>query len=902
MAQTPLPPNTPSHVPLPADTINALLNDLRQVSADQQTALITQNALAAQVAQLQQLLDAANSPGTPTGLRFVTASTTTITVAWDAIPGANITYIAEIAQNATSNWRALPSTAANTATFTNLFANSVYDVRLHALAGTKAGPVGAILTVQTATATSPPSAPTGLVLVGSPSTTSISVSWNVVANADSYDVGTLVSGTWTSAVTVAGNNATLTSLTASTPYTIQVRGNNGAVHGALSSQLIVTTASAGSAPAQVTGGHVTGVTSNAIDFAWASLGSIGSPPADPGMSSPSLTIAPNTSYTFKNVVFANTAQAGNPGTQSINFYCATGALSCTLIGTTFMRAGANNSAYLGLQGVWADLIATAATVAYKSPVVASGTDTVNMELWVAGGATPSTGAIAVTITAGAATLETGGYNPTGGYTYVPRISGDAGATWTTLAAQGATTVTFTGLTATHSYQMSAHGVNQAGVAGPESVVTTQVTTATQTIKGDPTGVQAARAADVISSAGPNIYPLNGQDGGNPNQLAAQFDYIWGGTGHRPQARIYTHPSDGPAFVAFMQGLINTNKVLVVVCTDTFGNTSNAGAIYVCQHLSPNDIAFYEGLNEPDYGPGAPPGGFGPYGQATILASQQSAYAALHPLGIKCYGASILYTCQDEVNFWNATGQKATYLAVCDGISKHLYPGWGCFSASNMLHDWTDTSGLNNLPVAITEEDYALYNTQGGPYPQANYETVTGWLTLSAWMIGYFKYNVRGWNHWSMNDFTNEGFFPVGLFVNSAANPHRYTTQIAAFVRLLTDLGVNARTFQTGKINVTVTGLPAGSWINSGGQCFWIQVSNGDFFGIVLNEQNQQSGAIANVHFAFGSNCLLVEDYGITNPDGSQNSRTPAPRSSVTNVTQFDMALGTEFRVLRVRKP
>lgn len=450
-----------------------------------------------------------------------------------------------------------------------------------------------------------------------------------------------------------------------------------------------------------------------------------------------------------------------------------------------------------------------------------------------------------------------------------------------------------GLVANTSYDFQMYVRNTAGIGTLSSVIQGQGSTG---VIGDPTGIQAIRAADFISTFGTNIYPLNGQDGGSPSELAGQFTYLMGGTGHRLIARVYTHPNGGAAMQAVVQPLITSNKILIDICTDSYLNSDMSGAVQLCQLLAPGDIAFVEGLNEPNSS------GFGPFDQATIMAGQVSLYNTAHALGLKVAGPSVLFNCADQVTFWNATGQLSQLLANCDYISSHLYPGWGCFNGVNMLHDWTDTTSLGNKPVVITECDYALYNTQLNGYPQLHTVDATGYMNLCAWTLGYAQHNVRGFVHWSMNDFTNEGFFPVGLFANSAATPHRWATQIAAFIKLLTDNGATARTFQPGKLDITPSNLPAGSGGSTGGSIpLVLQTSNGDFYAILQNEQNAFSGATSTVGLTFGTNCTLFEDYSITNADGSQNSKTPSPRTPQTNITSATSVLGTEFRVLHIRK-
>ncbi|MEU3428648.1 chitinase [Streptomyces gardneri] len=85
-----------------------------------------------------------------------------------------------------------------------------------------------------------PAAPTGLA-AGSPTSTTVPLTWTVVSGATSYHV---YRGT-TKVQTVTGTSATVTGLTASTPYTFQVTAANSAGESPKSAAVTATTTSGG---------------------------------------------------------------------------------------------------------------------------------------------------------------------------------------------------------------------------------------------------------------------------------------------------------------------------------------------------------------------------------------------------------------------------------------------------------------------------------------------------------------------------------------------------------------------------------------------------------------------------------------------------------------------------------
>jgi len=378
-----------------------------------------------------------------------------------------------------------------------------------------------------------------------------------------------------------------------------------------------------------------------------------------------------------------------------------------------------------------------------------------------------------------------------------------------------------------------------------------------------------------------------------------------GTGHRWVARNYIwSASAAPNFVTSYQYLITNANVLALPCIDHFnGSHDHNGPIYVATHLPAADMAGVEGINEPNTS------GFGLLSSATTLSTQQALKAGT-PAGVFVWGASILFKTADQVTFMGSN--LTAYLAACDGITSHKYPNHGCYSGNNELRDWTDTTNLGGKNVAITECNAIHYNSFGGVYPFDHIESIQGYYTLCGWVNAFTFYKVRLFIHFTLRDYTGQATYPyasgdnrplpIGLFRDDGT-PHLYTTQIAAFILLMKDLGATAKTFTTGKLDFTVTGLPTGSWLHSGGQApIVFQVSNGDFFIPFYNEQNQFSGSLSNVVFTFKTNCAFVADFGVTGTDGTKNVKNLVARSTWTNVNTITSSLGTEFRVLQVRKP
>lgn len=922
-----LPPPTDAGDTLTHDLLNSLRENMIALLAGQdaniallnqhtETLSAIQNTQAQQaeaIDHLQQITDTSQAPLPPSGLAQVTASQTDLTVSWTAVSGNNITYLVEWEPSDDDEpvFTALPATAATQATISGLTAGTNYAVRVSTIAGTFTGPPGTPVIFTTIDAPAVPLAPV-VTTVGAPTTTSVTVAWNAVANATQYEAGYLIATVWTSIITTPATTltATFTGLAVGTAYTVQVRGDNGATLGSLSAPIVATTAAAGpTPPAQVTGGVASGATTSTIDYAWTAFPASGTPPTDPGVAAPALTIAPGSvAYKFNNLAFQSTA-TDDPAfhAQVIDLTCTKGQLSFTPVGTATVRAGAQNSNFVSISALWPDLISSAATITYRSPAaLANDSDSILVQLWFAGSApTPATGTIPITIIIGATTSETGGYNATGGVSYVPSISANTGTTWTAFPKQTDNSITFTGLTASHLYQFRVHAVSLANISGIDSTVSSLSTTAVATnpgVIGDPTGTQAARAGDFFDTFGVNAYPMNQQDNVPRAEVSKALTYMYGGTGHRAIVRFYSGigGAQGPACVTQYNALIASNNILAAPCVDHFGGTqSSAGVIYCMNNMPASAFAYVEGVNEPNTT------SFGTCTPAQARQVQQEIYGVAHPKGIKVALASVLFQSSTQVNWWG--GEMAAALAASDYSCSHHYPNSGCYSASNELTNYTNPTNQHTTWV-MTETDPNLYNPPGGVahagYQKANFNIVGGWHFLCGWTIGYFKRNLRGMIWWTLFDYhgypENVGLFQATGPTGAASAPWRHASQIRILANLIKDTATNRRTFTAGKINCTVTGLPAGSWVNSGGMLNWLQTANGDFWGLLQNEQNQLSATTSTVHLAFGTNCTLIEDFPVTGTGGTQTTVQPA-RTTLHNVNAIDVVLGTEYRVIHVKK-
>ena len=170
------------------------------------------------------------------------------------------------------------------------------------------------------------------------------------------------------------------------------------------------------------------------------------------------------------------------------------------------------------------------------------------------------------------------------------------------------------------------------------------------------------------------------------------------------------------------------------------------------------------------------------------------------------------------------------------------------------------------------------------------------------LSGFVDFNLEAIIWFAMFDYPAAFTNPhVGLFNNDASHPYPAAQALKAMYGLTGDLGANRGTFTPGKLDVTVTGLPAGVNAYDGGRYAVFQNSSpGTFFVFVWNEANALDTATKHkVTVKFNATPMTkVVDYSLTNPPSDH----PTPVQTLNNVTTVSMDLTTEVRLLQVSHP
>ncbi|EJL63433.1 beta strand repeat-containing protein, partial [Flavobacterium sp. CF136] len=194
-------------------------------------------------------------PAVPTGLAFTSATATSINFSWTAVAGATAYRI----YNGGSDTGI--TTTANNGSLSGLTASTAYGIQVLAVNGSGSGTLCPAVSMSTL-----PTVPTGLTFT-SATPSSISFSWAAVAGATAYKI--YKDGVYTSTVTTTTGSLSL--LTISTVYGVQILASNASGDGALCSSVSMSTLLG--AP---TGLTLTSTTTSSINFSWTAVsGAIG---------------------------------------------------------------------------------------------------------------------------------------------------------------------------------------------------------------------------------------------------------------------------------------------------------------------------------------------------------------------------------------------------------------------------------------------------------------------------------------------------------------------------------------------------------------------------------------------------------------------------------------------------
>ncbi|MCL2306204.1 MAG: fibronectin type III domain-containing protein, partial [Planctomycetaceae bacterium] len=257
------------------------------------------------------ITDATTLPPAPANFISTSQTTTSITLAWNAVPGAT-GYVLQYKRGTSSSWKEVTvASGVLTATVTGLRVNTAYNFRIQAI---NAGGPSDWATVNVATKANAPTAPVNFRST-SQTSNSVTLSWNSQSNLTSYTLEYKLATastwtTWTPAPGTSATTATITDLVSNSTYNFRLTAIN--TGGSASSTVNATTLVA--ALATPTNFGSTAQTLNSVTLAWGTVTNATgyvlqykkatdtawtTAPAPTGTSATIIGLAVNTAYNFR---------------------------------------------------------------------------------------------------------------------------------------------------------------------------------------------------------------------------------------------------------------------------------------------------------------------------------------------------------------------------------------------------------------------------------------------------------------------------------------------------------------------------------------------------------------------------------------------------------------------------
>lgn len=205
----------------------------------------------------------------PTGLASPSQTATSVTLTWAAATGAE-EYVVRWSPAGVGTWTERAPVAALTDTVTALAAATSYDFQVKSTATGMTDSTWSATLTQATSALPVLDAPTNPA-VGTPTTTTIPLSWDAVTDAETYTVDWRVSpaGAWTSITGIATTSTTVTGLSPNVGYDLRVKAvASGFTDSPYSTVVSATTVALGTLTAP-TGIASPAQTATTIDLTWA---------------------------------------------------------------------------------------------------------------------------------------------------------------------------------------------------------------------------------------------------------------------------------------------------------------------------------------------------------------------------------------------------------------------------------------------------------------------------------------------------------------------------------------------------------------------------------------------------------------------------------------------------------
>lgn len=215
------------------------------------------------------IIGAAPTCGTVSGLNTTAIATTSATINWTALGGAN-NYDVDYKLASSGTWiNAATATTSTSVNLSGLTHSSLYDWRVRANC---IGATGAYAQAQFTTATPATCGTVSGLASSNISSTAATVSWAALSGANNYDVDYKLasSGTWINATTATTSlSVNISGLTQSSVYDWRVRANCTGATGAYAQAQFTTTA----APScgTVTGLTASGITASGATVSWSAV-------------------------------------------------------------------------------------------------------------------------------------------------------------------------------------------------------------------------------------------------------------------------------------------------------------------------------------------------------------------------------------------------------------------------------------------------------------------------------------------------------------------------------------------------------------------------------------------------------------------------------------------------------
>lgn len=806
---------------------SGLLGDIR-ANADNNTYEVYQPASNAWVPLATTAVSGGVGAGPATALIAGTPTTSAVSLSWSApsVGTPPFSYQVQYRVSGTASWTnwGAAQTATST-TISSLTSGTRYDFQVVTsnTYGSSVSPTASVTIGATA-----PGAPSGLVLSNATSTT-IVLTWTPSQTGTqpiSYQVqySPAGAGSWSSGPATAGSSATITSLTPATSFDFRVVALNSGGSATSPTATASTTAAATASPSAPTAVSAGSPTSSTILVGWTAPAS-GTAPFSYQVAYRVTGTSPWTNFgspvtsTSQTVTGLVAQTSYDFQVTAVNSAGSSTSSPVTAITSATPVAGAGSVAGSQTSGTAAPVITGPATgsVIVNNVLGMPGISISDQAAAVAAGSCT----IFLTCTSGTVTTTVGGSQVAG--------SGGKSITYSnTLAAcqAAAADLYYTASATAGSDNVVVRFTDQAGNSSSISIaiavsVDSSGGTPAGTIPTDATGRQAVNAQNVLNGFGVNTHIdyAGYQTAGLP-LIENCINYLGG----IKVLRDVTASSSDSTWWTQVAQATNTRFIAGIGLTDSANyqqQLNNAGAV------PGSYILAFEGCEEADTGQAV--------GYAETLQTAAAFQPTVYHAG-QTYGLPTI-----QMSFgqgWNTNPSQGNYGAVgnlsayADYGNAHI--GFSQSPLTNSLT--TNFISLAQLatpgkPAAVTA--FGWNQAVGSGYGSCSPATAAAYV-----LMAIFDMYAAGcpWYIWNglIDDVASEGSSSKGLFTDTGT-PRPSATAVRNLFSLLSDGASNATSFGTGKLNYTLTNLPANSGQNGGYQML-LQKSDGTFWLALWNEQ------------------------------------------------------------------